>query len=616
MKKKPITLKQENKIVNILLFIIYIIALYPLTKVGFTVGDNIDLFVQCCNNHWQNVLGDLPYYDGRFYLFLTHWVSALPYLVDSPLYFYPLYILPIALCFVCFINLVRKIFNNNSITLFSALFLIASFQIIGFCSLTTAYPFSFTMSFAIILFSLSLMLSYYETKKRYLLILSSLLMFFATLFYETYLIYYILFLVFAIWKRNLFQSFNKERIILVLKDIYPFIIGGVVYLIAYFVFQHFYPPKYIGMQISEQLTFSGLIETIYTLCTYSFPLQVHNGFRHVISGSYFSSNNIIFLINGLLISLVSYTVLIKYKKIKSKYLLITLIIGLLFIFLPQLFIAITTKYYLLGYKGYLPTFFSFFGTTISIVSLIFLLYNLLYRNKATKIIFCLLLSLFVLNIAVKTQVTNNLVADDMKLSSERFELVKQVIDKNLIPDIENQVICLEQAHGTSSNIAKWVTFQGFTWKNYIYRVRAKNVDVYDRYNELYQDYNNQDKTVWVVFYTQSNKADQSILYIGKIKGKDLSPKIEDINCDTLIMVSNNQAPKLIIAKDLAKSIPKWPIQQKTFSPQKQEKINQNMEIIRNNPDWYNQIKEKAKASYVSTQRQLRSDAQWMVENEN
>lgn len=607
-------LKQENKIVNTLLFIIYIIALYPLTKVGFTVGDNIDLFVQCCNNHWQNVLGDLPYYDGRFYLFLTHWVSALPYFVDSPFYFYPLYIIPIALCFVGFINLIRKIFNNNAITLFSALLLIACFQIIGFCSLTTGYPFSFTMSFAIILFSLSLMLSYYETKKRYLLIISSLLMFFATLFYETYLIYYLLFLVFAVWKRNLFKSFTKEKIILVLKDIYPFIIGGVVYLVSYFVFQHFYPPAYIGMQVSDQITFSGLIETMYKLCIYSFPLQVHNGFRHLISGTYFSSNNIIFLINGLLISILSYTVLIRYKKIKSKYLLITLIIGLLFIFLPQLFISLTKKYYLLGYKGYLPTFFSFFGTTISILSLVFLLYNLLYRNKVTKIVFSLLISLLVLNVSIKTQITNNAVADDIKLSSERFELLKQSIDKNLIPDIENQVICLEQLHGTSSEISRWVTFQGFTWKNYIYRVREKNVDVYDRYNELYQDYYNQDKIVWVAFFTQEHKLNHSVLYLAKIKGRDLSQKIEEINCDTLIALSNNKVPKLIIAKDLTKSIPKWTIQQKTFSPQDQEKIKQNMEIIRNNPSWYNQIKQKAKASYVSTQRQLRSDAEWMVEN--
>jgi len=608
-------LKQEKRIVNILLFIIYIIALYPLTKIGFTAGDNIDLFVQCCHNHWQYVVGDLPYINGRFYLIFTHWVSAVPYLVDSPLYFYPLYIIPIALCFVAFVHLMQKLFNNNTITIFSSLLLIASFQIVGFYSLTTSYPFNFTLSFATILFSLSLMLSYYETKKRHKIILSSLLMFLATLFYETYLIYYLLFFIIAIWKRNLFNSFKKEKIILVLKDLYPFIIGGIIYLTAYFVFQHFYPPKYIGLQIADKLTFSGVIETMYKLCIYSFPLQVYVDSKWLISGTPFSSHNIIYLINSLLIAIISFYVLIRYKKIKSKHLLITLLIGIVFILLPQLFISLTKKYYLLGYKTYLPTFFSFFGTTISLVAIILLIYNLLYRNKTIKIIFCLLLSYLVLHMAINTQMVNNAIADDLKLSSERFELVKQTIDKNVIPDIENQVICLEQAHGTSSKLATWVTFQGFTWKNYINRVRGKDLDVYDRYNELYQDYYDEDKIVWVAFLTQPYKANQSVIYFAKIKGRDLPQKIEEINCDTLIAISKDKLPQIIIAKELTKKIPKWNIPQNINSPEKEKRIQQQMEGIKKIPDWYNQIKQKAKEHNVSTKRQLRSDAQWIVEQQ-
>lgn len=608
-------IKQENKIVNILLFIIYVIALYPLTKIGFTAGDNIDLFVQCCDKHWQYVVGDLPYNNGRFYLIFTHWVCALPYLVDSPLYFYPLYILPIALCFIAFVHLIQKLFNNNTITIFSSLFLIASFQIVGFYSLTTSYPFNFTLSFAIIIFSLSLMLSYYDTRKRYKIILSSLLMFLATLFYETYLIYYLLFFIIAIWKRNLFNSFRKERVLLLLKDLYPFIIGGIIYLTAYFVFQHFYPPKYTGLQIADQLTFSGLIETMYTLCIYSFPLQVYKDFKYLISGTSLSGHNIIYLINSFLIAIISFYVLIKYKKIKSKNLLITLFIGIVFILLPQLFISLTKKYYLLGFKTYLPTFFSFFGTTITLTSLIFLIYNLLYRNKTVQIIFCMLLSFSVLYIAVKTQITNNAMADDLKLSSERFELVKKAIDKNVIPDIENQVICLEQAHGTSSKLATWVTFQGFTWKNYIFRVRGKDLDVYDRYNELYQDYYDEDKIVWVAFFTQSYKANQSIIYFAKIKGKDLPQKIEEINCDTLIAVSKDKPPTIIVAKELTKTIPKWTIKQNINSPEKEKRIHQQIEGIKTIPDWYNKIKQKAKENNISIKRQLRSDAQWIIEQQ-
>lgn len=159
------TFNQEKFTINFLLFLVYIIALFPLTKIGFTVGDDIDLYTDLCKGHWTNIVGNLPYLHGRFYLLFIRYVNTLPYLINNHAYFDLMYIFPIALSFILFSKLIQRVFNNYSITLFAAIFFASCFQIAGFHSITTAYPFFFTFSFCLILISLHLFISFYEKKK-------------------------------------------------------------------------------------------------------------------------------------------------------------------------------------------------------------------------------------------------------------------------------------------------------------------------------------------------------------------------------------------------------------------------------------------------------------------
>ena len=193
---------QEKFGINFLLFLVYIIALFPLTKIGFTVGDDIDLYTETCKGHWNHVIGNLPYLHGRFYLLFSRYVNTVPYLIDSRVYFDLMYIFPIALSFILFSRLIQRVFNNDSISLFAAIFFASCFQIAGFHSITTAYPFFFTFSFCLILISLHLFISFYEKRKKHLLYFSAIIMLIATLFYETYMLYYFVFLIIAIWKNN------------------------------------------------------------------------------------------------------------------------------------------------------------------------------------------------------------------------------------------------------------------------------------------------------------------------------------------------------------------------------------------------------------------------------
>src|SRR5574344_190788 len=239
---------------NFLLFLLYIITLYPLTRVGFVVADDIDLYSHCFAGHWHLLVDDVILSHGRFYLVFMRYLYGLPYLVDSRLWFLFFYITPIALCFIAAVRLIKRLFHSSALSLFCALFFACCFQIIGWHSVTTSYPFYFTTAFLLLLCSLHLFLSYYESQKKKYLYFSALVMFLCSLFYESFLMYYLLFVIIALWKNKAFAIKTKAVFLKVLLDLIPFLCGGVIYLIAYFTFQKFYPPAYDGIAWGKDLS--------------------------------------------------------------------------------------------------------------------------------------------------------------------------------------------------------------------------------------------------------------------------------------------------------------------------------------------------------------------------
>jgi hypothetical protein len=343
---------QEKFTIYFLLFLVYIITFYPLTKIGFTVGDDIDLYTETCKGHWGHVVGNWPFLQGRFYFFISRYIQTVPYLIDNPVYFDLTYILPIVGCFVLFTTLIHRVFKSSSITLLTAILLSSSFQIIGFHSITTAYPFFFTTGFCFILTSLHFFISFFDLKKKPYLYLSAILMFIATLFYETFMMYYLVFFMVAIWKNEVFSNRTKENYLKTIKNLIPFIIGGLIYLITYFSFQYFYPPKYTGASLSNDLTIGGLFSTASLMSKLSFPLQVFyefNGllFKHTMSldGIFKTYRmDLVVLVQGLIVMTLTYYALNKYKNIKYIHLLWGFLLGICLVYIPLLIVSSSSHY--------------------------------------------------------------------------------------------------------------------------------------------------------------------------------------------------------------------------------------------------------------------------------
>lgn len=672
MRKKIEFIDKEKFMINFLLFIIYLIALYPLTKIGFTVSDDMDNFLFS-----NEILTPLSYgYSlsirlSRFYNIFTAWVYFIPYIIDSTLYFDIIFILPFVACFILFVRLLHRIYNNYSITLLSSLFIASFFQIVGFHSITTAYPFYFTFPFCLVLLSFHFMLSFYENKKFYFIILSAIILFFSALFYESFLSYFFIAIIISIWKNNLLHNKTKQNINKVLKELTPFIILLSIYLIAYLVFRSLNTVEYWGSKIPKDLSFLKALKTATQLGFYSLPLKVYSEYKDLLNVYSLSFNNIfsifqidlIYYIQGIIISGLSFYTLNNYKKIESKKLFYFFLVGICLYYLPLLPLCISSKYFDNDIYNYVPTFLSLFGVVVSIASLVLFILNKTQRNKIICIIYISLVSISIFYISILTNKTNNIVAKDLEYSNYRLKIVTDIFKNDLTKDIKNTPICLEQANQTTSTMGKWITGQEFSWNKYIKRVSSKDINAYDKYNTFYDKYKNSDTLVWVAFSRQAVKTDDVLMFFAELKGNTLPKNQIYIVSDRIIVfylspykhfnialtsknndsVSINNIPiynlgtfhSANIAFDLNKEISCFEIKGKDliassfnisniltdtkdvrFSQKtKKEKIEELIFQIENDPKWLKLIDEKAKKNGNTIKRQTYLDAQWTI-NQN
>jgi hypothetical protein len=534
---------KEDLIINLALFIIYFIALYPLTKVWLNVGDDIDLYINTSRELSYKIVDYWIYEHGRFYLTFMRYVYTVPYLVDNHLYFSLMLILPIALCFVLFTRLIKRVFNNYSITILSALLFAALFQINGFHSATTAYPFFFNFGFSLILISLHLFISFYEKKKKRFLYFSALLMLMGTLFYEAFMFYYIVFLMIAIWKNNLLKVRTKANLIKTLKELLPFIIGGTLYLIVYFVFQIFYPPLYNGAFVAKNITLWGVLKTAFAMSSFSIPFKSYLQTGHILINRSMSIDGVFSLLRidlllifqGLIVCIIAFYVMQKYKAIKYIHLLWGFIAGVAFIFLPTIIISFTNRYYLSNLNNHVPTFYSYFGYILCIVMIIAAILNLVSFSKKLRIGFQITVTLLLFVVCILTQSMNKAICEDLQLSNFRFEMVEEVIeDSKLIDYTTKTPICFEEAGYTSSTIAKWTTWQYFSWQYYFIKVTSKVNNFFNLYEDLYTKYHNLDTLTWVCFFRQTYKTQDALMYFSSQKGSSLPPKQKDILSNKIV----------------------------------------------------------------------------------
>ncbi len=527
----------QKRIIWGLIGILIFITFYPLLKVGLVTGDD---FV---NLIWpvDRLADDSILYaqsTGRFYFLFALWIYKIPYLIDSEIYFHITLILPHLIALLLFVYLMYRIFKNEQIAMLTAVVSCIIFQIYGGHTATAGYPFYFTISFSLILLSLHILISYFSNHKYVYLLLSSLIFFIATLFYETYLVYYIFIFILVIRRYQLKGFFSKNVFFKFLREIVPFVIFGIIYLSIYFLYIKSYASVYEGNQISSNLTIYRFLWTIGNMSLYSLPLSSLFDYRFFLTEyslserSVFNLFEIIFTQAGLaayikgFIAVFAIWMILSTTKInfKNKNLIYLIIASALFIILPHLPLSLSTKYTNAIQNTYVSTYFSFFGVAIFCISLFLLLNNFLRNNKILKSFYNIFLYIIVFFVTLSIQFVNERVTDDLNVAEKRIKIMEAMLKKEYIEN--NAPIYVGSLHRSTSYFSNPITRQSNSFNGFAKIKNNLDINQYIDYNTFYNQYKSDSGIVYTLYFSQASKTGDLYLSVLRCRGFELQ---EDMN---------------------------------------------------------------------------------------
>jgi len=523
-----------------LLFFLFLITLYPLFNVGLITGDDFTFFLK------DKTLGyKLAVIHGRFNFVLTIWINSIPHLVDSRIYFSFMHLFPIFTYMFLFTWLVDRALSDRKLTLLAALFACLFYQIVPWHSMTASHPFYFTFSLSLMLGAFHLIYSYFKTSKYYYLLIASIAFAVTTLFYESYLLFYLIIFILIVSRYKAKTILSKENMKKLSFELLPFFIFGLLYIIAYFSFRYYYPSYYPGATFSSSLTSHDFFKCIHKLNKHAIPPNTFFDFKEWIfptqnefiksslSTYFLSLKDACFLswLKGFMavyfymLLFFKFTTHLSYKK-----LLYIFLFSIVCIYIPHIPLAFTVQFTQTFWAAWVTTGISFLGVVLMFVSIIFVLNKLISFNeifrKTINILF--LIPLFFVTVFVHE--ANTGITNDLKRSKLRINAVDGLLDHYEIKT--GDIYYLKNLYKTSSILANGTIPSDF-WRKYFERKKGIVINVYENYEELYNDYCEKDTTIHLVFFEQSVQGNDMVLAIVKCQGINLTPQIESIKSNNI-----------------------------------------------------------------------------------
>lgn len=534
----------RDRVIQWLLLLLSCITLYPLLRIGFVTGDDLEYFITASPSRW---FADAQLYaqgTGRFYFYLVKWIYSIPYLVDSRIYYLFFFIGPIILTFCLFFSLIKRVTKSKTITYWSVLF--ANIFLIFFAkhSAITAYPLYFTLSLSLLFISFHFYYRYTESGSYKHLIGSALFLGMATLFYEVFLIYQLLFLVLLCFRFPPIFLNQKEKRKQFIKSWAPYLIVGILYLVVYAAYYFSQERGYDGNQISNALSWAEMGKTLWRLSSNSLPLApffeykkffIDYALSETAGNSYlaiiFKNIPAVAYIKGALVALVIYLIHgLETPRYEIKKLIQYFLIALLFIVLPHLLISVSEKYILLQPKTYITTSFSFFAVLVALIVL-YLIVDQHIKNTNAKKSIQLIIYIFLVISTLFAQFTNERVTDDMRVSQVRFKLIDALFTKDQIPN--GIPIYVEKLHDTGSHFCKRVTLQSSPFDAYIQRKNGVLIDQYNDYDTFYELHKLNQGTVAICHFFQAHKTGDACLIVAFLSGQNLHADFNQNRVDSI-----------------------------------------------------------------------------------
>lgn len=526
--------------------ILGLITFYPLLQVGVVTGDDLGYMLW----PFDHFMSDAKAYaegTGRFYFLITLWIYKIPYLIDSPIYFYTMFILPLMGSFLLFIGLIKRIFKSENAALLSALIACSVFQICGGHSATAAYPFYFSFSFSLLLISLHLLLSYVRKGNYSYLIFSSIIFAITTVFYESYLLFYILIFIFIISQYRFRDTIKKQNLIRIGKELGPFVFWGIAYLIIYYLYYKSCPAQYTGNTFSSHFEFSLFAKAMGNMAFYALPLSTLLDYQFFITeysletkqtvdllSFLFTQAGIVAYLKAIITVIIGIVIFRNQKNEGNNWKLIIIgSIGILFIFLPHLPLALSEKYSTAIQNAYVTTYFAFFAVVLFLYTFAVYIFNMLSEKKWVQKIIFIFLGIVLFLVTLATQFVNERVAQDLGVAQKRLQIMEKMLISAHIPDGSD--VYVEQLHQSRSYFSKSITRQDSPFSLFAKQKSGLDFNQHLDYSEFYKKFKNQESRVYMIYFSQAPKTGDCQMLIVPNRGDQLQEHFNENKCDSMIV---------------------------------------------------------------------------------
>lgn len=458
-----------------------ILSLLPFFQVGFTTADDFQYF-NTARTSWRNWMSDARIYAegaGRFYFLITKIFYYVPYLVDNFAYTKAVQYLSLIACYCMFAYLIYRIFHLRNLSLITLLLLIFNTTLTPNNHIPTiAYPFYFTFSIILFIGALLLYLNYIERGGYWRVIVSALLFLIAYLFYETYLIFALIFGVIIIVRHCRNSGLKKLWYSKAFwNETWPYMLTAIIYIGCYWGYRQWLLATvsesfYDGASFSwHSFSLEGFFNVLKRCTRQALPAQNYfeNQWLLVENSQLIGGhrNNLwrvlthapaIVWVNAILQAALLWVLTrdSALGKLTWRKCLVGIGVGIVVAFSAHTLIGIATKYNLEWshwMHGYVTTIYSLLALMMVLALMIACALKLCRNSNwsiGLRLFFCVIMVLF----SVLIGYTNHHISREWSRSQHRMDIIDLIGQSgffNTLPD--DAVLYTEELHNTS-----WVAY--------------------------------------------------------------------------------------------------------------------------------------------------------------
>lgn len=440
-----ISLNRNETLIVFFLIIIGLITLIPLFSTGITTYDDSaqQLLALDHSRSFFSIANSFAHGQGRFYFIYSTYLILIPYIVKSWIFIKGFAIGSILLNFIFLSIFVGKLFMNRYAAYLTFLLSCILLQNSWEHNLLNSYPLVFTFGISALLLSFILFLDYLNNKSKKLLIVSVIFYFLSLLSYETFLLYFPIYLILVFTSHNDPRSSIVSKSVRTLRILTPYILASLIYLLLYTLYRKYNPSGYDGNQLGGG-SLQGFLKTVWVFGKTSTPFSYFlNDYYRTFINTYslsligdsrnpifiISNLNFSWLIKGLLVSYISMYLMTHIRTIKNfKRAVLLVVLSIAYIFIPTFLVALIPKYQVWAASGaaiaFTVTYFSYLSIILLFLGFLLLIGNLrTYVNKLFYYFITFLIVAMLFVISVTHDYVNNHITTSQRQASLKWDAV-------------------------------------------------------------------------------------------------------------------------------------------------------------------------------------------------